>query len=389
MQTLGKESCSVTFLFRFLTNYEALLITLRTFITSTLLLFAWNPYTSSFDGIMLAAFGYYVLTTAAMLFCYNKGEGRWNLWRVLLYTDLAAVSVMVYVQGGVQSDIYYAYYGLLAMASFMYKCNFTSIFALLTNIAYLTVMILAPGPAAPREIAIRMVFFLFLSTLFPLLSLLETRHQESNTVSSRLNQEKEQLVQEMESISRQVAEYTFDLHNKAVLDQLTDLHNHSYLHSQLIIEVEKAKQTGHPVSLVMFDIDNFKRVNDTFGHLIGDEVLRMISKRLKEVLKGTYHTPCRAGGEELSVIMPDMPIDDAFVMAEFLRQEINKVKIPLANGEFLRVSTSVGVASFPETSHNHQHLIDCADQAMYVAKTSGKNRTCRYNPALEESHTAG
>ncbi|ASS76786.1 hypothetical protein CIG75_18790 [Tumebacillus algifaecis] len=379
----------MTFLFRFLTNYEVLLLTVRFFITTTLVLFAWNPNTNSFDSIMLVALGYYVFTTAALLISFGKGEWCWKMWRVLLFTDLATISVMVYNQGGLQSDVYYAYYGLLMMASVIFKYNLTSLFVLFTNATYLTLLFIAPGTASIRDIAIRMVFFLFLSLLFPLLSLLESRHQESHSVSSQLNLEKEQLVQEMESISRQVAEYTFDLHNKAVLDQLTDLHNHSYLHSQLIIEVEKAKQTGHPMSLAMFDIDNFKRVNDTFGHLIGDEVLRMISKRLKDVLKGTYHTPCRAGGEELAVILPDTSIEDAFTMADYLRQEIGKVKIPLANGEFLRISTSVGVASFPETSHNHQHLIDCADQAMYFAKTSGKNRTCRYNAALDESNTAG
>jgi diguanylate cyclase (GGDEF)-like protein len=379
----------MSFLFRFLSNYEALLITLRMIMTSTLLLFAWNPYTNSFNVIMLSAFGYYLLTTASMACWYGKGKGRWTLWRALLFTDMIAVTLMVYNQGGLMSDVYYAYYLLLAMASFMYTCHKTALFTLLTNATYLMALLLAPGAASVRDVTIRMIFFLFLSILFPLLSLMETRQQESVTVSSRLNWEKEQLKKEMESINRQVAEYTFDLHNKAVLDQLTDLHNHSYLHSQLIIEVEKAKQSGHPVSLVMFDIDNFKRINDTFGHLIGDEVLRLISRRLKELLQGTYHTPCRSGGEELAVIMPDTGLEEAYKIADDLRQELANVKIPLSGGEFLRVTTSVGVACFPETSRNHQHLIDCADQAMYVAKTSGKNRTCRYNPALKKTHTAG
>ncbi|MFD2172262.1 GGDEF domain-containing protein [Tumebacillus lipolyticus] len=375
--------------FRFLMNHKALLITLRTIITFILLPFAWQPYTDSFDPIMLSAFGYYLFTTGAMFFIYGKGKHRWKLWQLLPLADLAVVSVMVYDQGGLQSDLYYAYFALLAMVSFLYKCRAAIWYTLAVNASYLTVLLLAPSAVSIGDVAVRMVFFSLLSLVFLMLSLMETRHLESSSESMKLVHENEQLVMEMESISRQVAEYTFDLHNKAVLDQLTHLHNHSYLHSQLVIEIEKAKQNEEPLSLVMFDIDNFKRVNDTFGHLVGDEALRIIAKRMKDLLQGTYYTPCRSGGEELAVIMPDASLEDAYAMAEFLRIEISKVKIPLANGEFLRITTSVGVSSFPETSHNHQHLIDCADKAMYVAKTSGKNRTCRYNLTLEENHTAG
>ena len=376
----------MSLLFRFLTHYEASLIAVRFFLATLLPLFAWQPDAQHFDGYVMAFSVYYLVTSVILIALFERTERRYLIWNLIMIVDLPLVSALVYTQGGLSSDLYYYYFLTLTMCAFLHKWNMSVRVALVANVLYGLMLFLAPGAIELRDAVLRLAVFLPTSLAFPLLSLIEDlRRNESN----RLLQEKEQLVHEMESINRQVAEYAFDLHNLAVTDQLTKLHNHTYFHSRIIIEVEKSKQTGKELSLMLLDIDNFKRVNDTYGHLIGDEVLMAISKRLSDLLRGTYHVPCRAGGEELAVLMPDTDLEEAYELADHLRREIAKVSVPLQNQDHLRVSVSVGVASFPTFSANHQQLIDAADQAMYVAKSTGKNRTCMYNPAVTDGNNVG
>jgi diguanylate cyclase (GGDEF)-like protein len=381
MQTRPEGAFAVSFLLRFLSHYEASLIIVRFFLATLLPLFAWQPLLMTYDVVLLAGFGYYLLTTLILIALFERTERRFRIWNLIMILDLPIVSALVWSQGGIATDLYYYYFLTMTMGAFLHNWSRSVRIALLTNVCYGVTLFLAPGTAELRDIVLRLALFLATSMAFPLLSLIEDLRKNE---SSQLLKEKEQLLSEMESINRQVAEYAFDLHALAVTDQLTKLHNHTYFHSRIIIEVEKSKQTGKAVSLILLDIDNFKRVNDTYGHLIGDEVLVAISKRIAELLRGTYHVPCRAGGEELAVLMPDTDLDEAYDFADYLRREIAKVAVPLPNQEHLCVSVSVGVASFPSQCDNHQQLIDCADQAMYIAKSTGKNRTCRYNPSLAE-----
>lgn len=373
----------MSFLFRFLTHYEASLITVRFFLATLLPLFAWQPDTRAFDPYVMSAFWYYLSTSLVLIALFQRSEWRWKVWNLFMMLDVAVISALLWLQSGVASDLYFYYFLSMTMSAYLFKFGRSVLTVLSIDALYGAILFLAPGAAELRDVVLRLSVFTLTSLAFPLLSLMENLRQNE---SSRLLQEKEQLISEMEQINRQVAEYAFDLHTLAVTDQLTGLHNHTYLHSRIIIEVEKSKQTGKDLSLMLLDIDNFKRVNDTYGHLIGDEVLMAISKRLSDLLRGTYHVPCRAGGEELAILMPDTDLDEAYELADYLRREIAKVAVPLQNQDHLRISVSVGVASFPSQCGNHQQLIDCADQAMYIAKSTGKNRTCRYNAALTEDH---
>jgi diguanylate cyclase (GGDEF)-like protein len=375
-----KEAYSVSFVYRFLTNYEALLVLARFFFSIFLLLFAWEPPGSSVEWITLASCIYYVISSLWLALYYRKPQKQkqWHLWKTFVYIDVAVVSTMVYTLGGLHTDVYYFYYQAMAMASYMMRWNRALVFALIGDLCYVVMLLLQHGDGTVRELMLRLVVFLITSLMFPLLAFLDYKRRKSYHEVYRLLQEKEQLVQEMEAYNRQVAEYTFQLHDKAVLDQLTHLHNQGYFHSRAVIEVEKSKQSGKPISLVMLDIDNFKQVNDTYGHLVGDEVLIAISSKLSELVKGTYHIPFRTGGEELSVLMGDTGHEEAYTFAEYVRENIAKADVLLPGGRKLNVTVSIGVASFPTHCKNHQTLIDCADQAMYSAKTSGKNRTVCY-----------
>ncbi|PWK09629.1 GGDEF domain-containing protein [Tumebacillus permanentifrigoris] len=365
---------------RFLTNYEAFLVTSRCFFALLLLLFIQNPF-------MQWAFLYYAATSLAIAVGYNRWGKRWRIWYATILLDPLVVSVMISADGGFSSDLYYYYYLTMAMAAFTQRWNkwISVTFTLAVNALYLCTLILASGTLEWRELGFRCVVFFGISIVFPMFSYVEHQRQLVAERERLASEEKDNLKREMESINRQVAEYTNDLHQKAVLDQLTNLHNHNYFHSRIVIEAEIAKQHGKPLTLVIIDIDNFKQVNDTYGHSVGDEVLRTISQRLNELCKGTYHIPCRIGGEELALIIPETEMESGYQVAEQFRREVERLRVPVPTSELLNVSVSVGVASFPLNCSNHQQLIDRADQAMYVAKRTGKNRTVRYSQEMEKS----
>ncbi|HEU4655877.1 MAG TPA: diguanylate cyclase [Capillimicrobium sp.] len=164
---------------------------------------------------------------------------------------------------------------------------------------------------------------------------------------------------------------------QAVTDELTGLYNHRRFQEALVGETERAKRFGQPMALVMIDIDNFKRVNDTYGHQTGDRVLREVARVLQERSR-EIDAPARYGGEELAVVLPQTDLDGAYHLAERVREGIAAIEVPLGAGrEPLRVTASLGVASLPATADEPRELLAAADAALYEAKRSGKNKTVR------------
>ena len=141
--------------------------------------------------------------------------------------------------------------------------------------------------------------------------------------------------------------------------------------------IEIARETGQPLSLLLTDIDHFKKFNDTYGHQIGDLVLKEVAKVLISTAKGK-DIAARYGGEEFAMIAPGRNLEAARVVAEKYRERIEKltVKNPSNKGEKqLKVTVSVGVATFdPGADHENKHLIERTDQALYAAKHAGRNR---------------
>jgi diguanylate cyclase (GGDEF)-like protein len=142
-------------------------------------------------------------------------------------------------------------------------------------------------------------------------------------------------------------------------------------------ETERAKRFDQPMSLVMLDIDNFKRVNDTYGHQQGDRVLAEVARVLRESSR-EIDAPARYGGEELAVVLPQTDIEGAYQLAERVRQEVAALDIPLMEGTgTISVTASLGVASLPVDAQDGGGLIAAADAALYEAKHAGKNKTVR------------
>ena len=130
----------------------------------------------------------------------------------------------------------------------------------------------------------------------------------------------------------------------------------------------------------MFDIDNFKSVNDTYGHLQGDLVLREVARVLRDSAR-EIDEPARYGGEELAVVLPQTEIEGAAQLAERMRETIEALRIPRLDGEGdLAVTASFGVASVPSSASDKGSLVAAADAALYRAKRAGKNRVERAEP---------
>jgi diguanylate cyclase (GGDEF)-like protein len=159
------------------------------------------------------------------------------------------------------------------------------------------------------------------------------------------------------------------LEMEALTDHLTGLYNHRYFHDRLAAEIRRARRRRGSVSLLIYDIDDFKRVNDTRGHLVGDHVL----SRVAEVSRDTCREEdvlCRIGGEEFTVILPGSEEQEAVAVAERLRQAVEGTS-PARGG---RVTVSVGVAEFPRHAVRPRELLARADAALFEAKAAGKNR---------------
>jgi two-component system cell cycle response regulator len=169
---------------------------------------------------------------------------------------------------------------------------------------------------------------------------------------------------------RKSVEQTLEM---AVSDSLTGLYNRRYLDNHLPGMVEKAVGRNSPLSLIMCDIDHFKAVNDTFGHDIGDEVIREFAKRLCKNIR-VIDLACRYGGEEFVVVMPDTDTALAEVAAERIRAEVAQHLFVVAEGrEQLSVTVSMGIASMTDAGDTPGKLIKRADIALYNAKRGGRN----------------
>lgn len=162
----------------------------------------------------------------------------------------------------------------------------------------------------------------------------------------------------------------------AITDELTGLYNHRFFVKSIEEEMERARRYNHPLSLMMSDIDHFKKYNDTYGHLKGDQVLKMVSGVLKEhTRKGDI--VARYGGEEFAKVFVETEKSEAVNAVERLREAVEKSRLNLdETGLGSRVTISIGVASFPEDAENMNDLIEKADNALYKAKGEGRNRVC-------------
>lgn len=173
------------------------------------------------------------------------------------------------------------------------------------------------------------------------------------------------------AVSIKNAQLSRELRESSVRDSLTGCFTRSHALDVVDGELRRARRSQTPVSLIMFDLDHFKEVNDRHGHLCGDAVLSAIGKRMKDVLRGS-DLKCRYGGEEFLVLLPETPLHGARRVAETLRREISERPVPWS-GDVLTITASFGLAQTLPGEVNVQAVIARADQALYRAKEDGRN----------------
>ena len=164
------------------------------------------------------------------------------------------------------------------------------------------------------------------------------------------------------------------LERDVMRDPLTGLLNRRYLDSRLDEEIERARRSGLPLSLLMIDLDHFKHINDSYGHIVGDQVLRHVSSLVVSIVRMSDMV-VRYGGEEFLVIAPNSALEDATHLGDRLLHHLRNYEVPLPNGEPLKVTASIGAASLHDDD-NQLNFLRRADVALYDAKGQGRDRLC-------------
>jgi diguanylate cyclase (GGDEF)-like protein len=171
-----------------------------------------------------------------------------------------------------------------------------------------------------------------------------------------------------------------EMEHKAKTDYLTGLYNHRSFQSMLTAEMARAGRHAHPLSLLIIDLDYLKQVNDQFGHMAGDAVIREVGETIRSECR-EYDLPARYGGEEYTVILPETTLHEALELAERLRERIAS----RAFSGVGHVTASIGVANYPINALGKDELVRVADRALYDAKNNGRNRVSHFEHELVET----
>jgi diguanylate cyclase len=173
-------------------------------------------------------------------------------------------------------------------------------------------------------------------------------------------------MQALETVNRELAYLS-------VMDGLTKVNNRRYFDEALTKEILRAERSRHAIALILVDIDHFKRFNDSYGHLVGDDCLRAVAGTLRDFSLRSSDVLARYGGEEFAIILPDTNEADAYIIAEKIRIAIANIEF-IHDGERVPVTVSMGVAGMvPTPGFMPNQLIETADSALYRAKDQGRN----------------
>jgi len=198
-------------------------------------------------------------------------------------------------------------------------------------------------------------------------------NDEIGLLARQFNLMVDKLQNQIQNLDKMVQEKTEALRELAITDALTKLYNRRYFNEVSIEMFRLGKRIDKPLSMMMIDIDRFKRVNDTYGHLVGDRVLSTISTLILKI-KRESDIVCRYGGEEFVFLLPETDKEGAFELAERLRKTIEEYEIVLEEGERLHFTVSIGIAEADYSKDKGiEDVIRRADDAMYIAKRDGRN----------------
>jgi diguanylate cyclase (GGDEF)-like protein len=179
-------------------------------------------------------------------------------------------------------------------------------------------------------------------------------------------------------IGRLIEQHQSAIQHLATRDGLTGLFNHITFYIMLEDEVARSQRTAAPVSLLILDLDHFKRINAAFGRIAGDTALKEFGRVIHREAR-SIDKVCRYGGEELAVVLPETDTAGAMLAAERMRSSIAEHLFKIDEGPDQTITISIGVAVFPEHAPTAQKLVDAADRALNIAKERGRNQVCKYS----------
>jgi diguanylate cyclase (GGDEF)-like protein len=291
----------------------------------------------------------------------EKNYGKYT--SIISFIDIILLSIFIYLSGGINSDIFIILFFVIGYGSINGNISGMVKESLLSVVAYSTACILF---ADKFDVQLNYLQLFIRDCLFVM------------------------AVQLIYRINCEVRKYD-ELHKKefkmARTDKLTGLANRHYFDQKLNEEVNYADSTGNPLNVLMFDLDNFKRFNDTYGHTWGDKLLTLFSDIIKQNIRKS-DIPVRYGGEEFLILLRDIDILTAGSVGDRIRRQLERQKIFIEKGEERKkVTVSCGVAQYPKHSGNIREVLDYADQALYHAKASGKNIVVSYDEVIEKKYS--
>lgn len=310
--------------------------------------------------------GLVLFETISILVIYNgfltfyaiKGKLSKNMASWLIYIDIILLCFFVFRTGGIDSDIYVllvlalGYYGIFNSFKNTIKIGVSCIVAYVVSCAG-SAMVAHAGlnyaKLATKSLILAITVFGVLSVNREIRKFDELRKRE------------------------------FKL---ARTDRLTGLANRHYFDQKIKEEVNYSDFTGMPLNVLMFDIDNFKKFNDTYGHVLGDKLLILFSDIIKQNIRNT-DIPVRYGGEEFLILIRELDVFIAKNIGERIRRQLEKQQIYIdERGERVKVTVSCGIAQYPKDSTDIREVIEYADIALYHAKKTGKNTVVVYEEVM-------
>lgn len=210
----------------------------------------------------------------------------------------------------------------------------------------------------------------------------ERAQEELFTLQSQTQEDLENRVQErtleLNIALQELEEVNRELEQKNTLDELTGLYNRRFYDQRILAEYRRSKRNLTPLSIVLIDIDHFKSVNDTYGHLAGDQCLTWVSQHINKSLKRSSDMAFRYGGEEFCLILPDTDAKGALALAETLRERIAEQPF-IYDGKDISLTVSNGIFTYVQQENvTPEQIFSCADKALYQAKNHGRNQTQEY-----------
>jgi len=200
----------------------------------------------------------------------------------------------------------------------------------------------------------------------------------NNEYSSRLQWQRSDeigdLAKSIDVMAEKLEKSHAELEALSCIDTLTGLSNRREYSRFIQKELDRSIRYGRSVSLVIFDVDNFKKINDEFGHLVGDEVLRKLALVMHNAIRNSDQL-ARYGGEEFVLTLPEVPADGAYILAERIRKMVELIDYKTPKGDAVKITVSAGVAAFPENGKMEKEIFSAADMALYDAKSKGRNCT--------------